>query len=569
MLRSQHEQQLSVFLQHQLDQQRRREELTAVNLSLTKERENKFRLEVLKQKDKTTESAVASPEVKRRLQEVILQRKRREAAASLGNLQVCGPAGLSTVSQPPTALLRKVQSESNLLKIKTKRDRSSAPYSTSSRLSGNLQHLQLVPEMAPVTCSEASSASSPSSHTPAQTSVESTGSGPASPGSLATTTTSLASKPGSSRSLPNIPSSLESSRRSPPATNLRVNPRRNPLEKSHSYAILPLRKHLMQKSLAERRSMDDNQYSYLKDKMERERLSRPRLIRPLEEVMEEDQSARTLEEMEVEDTKESSQTQTLPQKPSYIRPHDGIGQLAGPGLSPQVLPDSRVALKTGIGFHSAMLKHQCHCENTRNHPEKPERFVLCCQREKEGGEGGNHLVFRLQFILARLMDTGLLSDCEQVSMFASLEQIQSCHTAAHAVMFGTDAVKREMLGQDLNLAGTLNKLTVLPCGGSGVDADTYWNELHTSAAARYAVGTVVELVEKIATNQLANGFGLVRPPGHHAESEEAMGFCYFNSVAIAARQLLRLPDIKKILIVDWAIHHGNGVSQGKNSGQAR
>ena len=160
------------------------------------------------------------------------------------------------------------------------------------------------------------------------------------------------------------------------------------------------------------------------------------------------------------------------------------------------------------------------------------------------------------------MDTGLLSDCEQVSMFASLEQIQSCHTVAHSVMFGTDAVnKREMLGQELNLAGTLNKLTVLPCGGSGVDADTYWNEVHTSAAARYAVGTVVELVEKVATNQLANGFGLVRPPGHHAESEEAMGFCYFNSVAIAARQLLRLPDIKKILIVDWAIHHGNGVSQ--------
>ena len=130
--------------------------------------------------------------------------------------------------------------------------------------------------------------------------------------------------------------------------------------------------------------MDDNQYSYLKDKMERERLSRQRLIRPLEEVMEEDQSARTMEEMEVEDTKESSQTQNLPQKPSYIRPHDVIGQLAGPGLSPQVLPDSRVALKTGIGFHSAMLKHQCHCENTRNHPERPERFVLSISVRREG-----------------------------------------------------------------------------------------------------------------------------------------------------------------------------------------
>ena len=160
------------------------------------------------------------------------------------------------------------------------------------------------------------------------------------------------------------------------------------------------------------------------------------------------------------------------------------------------------------------------------------------------------------------MDTGLLSDCEHVSQFATLEQIQSCHTEAHSVMFGTDAIKkRELIGRDLNLSGTLNKMTVLPCGGPGVDSDTYWNELHTSAAARAAVGTVVELAMKVATNQLANGFGLVRPPGHHAESEEAMGFCYFNSVAIAARQLLRLPDIKKILIVDWAIHHGNGVSR--------
>ena len=137
MLRSQHEQQLSVFLQHQMDQQRRREELTAVNM--TKERENKFRLDVLKQKDKTSESAVASPEVKRRLQEVILQRKRREAAASMGNLQMCVPVS-SSGQTPPTALLRKVQSESNLLKIKTRRDRPSAP-GPYSRLSNN--HLQL------------------------------------------------------------------------------------------------------------------------------------------------------------------------------------------------------------------------------------------------------------------------------------------------------------------------------------------------------------------------------------------------------------------------------------------
>ena len=113
-------------------------------------------------------------------------------------------------------------------------------------------------------------------------SVESSGSTPASPASSSNvTSTPLGSSPINSKSLPNIPSSLEPARRSPPATNLRIHQRRNPLEKSHSYAILPLRKHLMQKSMAERRSMDDNQYSYMKDKLERERLSRPRLMAPL------------------------------------------------------------------------------------------------------------------------------------------------------------------------------------------------------------------------------------------------------------------------------------------------
>lgn len=579
MLQSQHEKQLGAFLQ-QLEQQRKREEIA-------KERENQFRLDVLKQKDKTCESAVASPEVKRRLQEVILQRKRREAAASMGNLQIGIP--VSTPPQQPTALLRKVQSESNLLKIKTKRDRNSAPY---SRVFNH--QLQLVPESVAVSGSEASTPSPISQNSlssqhsiasqsalPAHqnrlssSSVESSGSTPASPQSYVVECKSspLGTSPINSRSLPNIPSSLETLRRSPPAPPTAMRPpfnhRRNPLEKSHSYAILPLRKHLMQKSMAERKSMDDNQYYYQKNKLERERLTKPRLIRPLEEVMEEDQSSppigslqqspssstRNMEEMEIEDPRRVVQgfnkESPLMNKKTYFTPFVGVGTS---GISPLVLSDPRVSvssqrrpispeqqknLKTGIAFNSAMLKHQCLCENTRHHPENPER---------------------LQFILARLMDTGLLRDCEQVSMLGTLEQIQSCHTEAHTLMFGTDVINRKSLvGQDLD--GTLNKLTVLPCGGPGVDSDTYWNELHTSNAARFAVGSVVELVEKIASNKLQNGFGIVRPPGHHAEAEEAMGFCYFNTVAIAAKQILKNPEMRKILIVDWAIHHGNGTQK--------
>ena len=63
---------------------------------------------------------------------------------------------------------------------------------------------------------------------------------------------------------------------------------------------------------------------------------------------------------------------------------------------------------------------------------------------------------------------------------------------------------------------------------------------------------------QVARGELKNGFALVRPPGHHAEYEEAMGFCYFNSVAIAAEQLLSRKLANRVLIIDWAIHHGNG-----------
>ena len=149
----------------------------------------------------------------------------------MGNLQTGIP--VSTPQPQPTALLRKVQSESNLLKIKTKRDRNTAPY---SRVFNH--QLQLVPESVVVSGSEASTPSPISQNSlssqhsiasqsalPAHqsrlssSSVESSGSTPASPQNYVVECkpTPLGTSPINSRSLPNIPSSLETSRRSPPA----------------------------------------------------------------------------------------------------------------------------------------------------------------------------------------------------------------------------------------------------------------------------------------------------------------------------------------------------------------
>lgn len=70
----------------------------------------------------------------------------------------------------------------------------------------------------------------------------------------------------------------------------------------------------------------------------------------------------------------------------------------------------------------------------------------------------------------------------------------------------------------------------LPCGGIGVDSDTYFNDASTQTAAKMAVGALVELCCQVMEGKLRNGFACIRPPGHHAEREQAMGFCFFNNV---------------------------------------
>ena len=77
-------------------------------------------------------------------------------------------------------------------------------------------------------------------------------------------------------------------------------------------------------------------------------------------------------------------------------------------------------------------------------------------------------------------------------------------------------------------------------------------------AARLAAGGVLEAVSRVADGRLANAFALVRPPGHHAERNRAMGYCLFNNVAVAAAYARKVLGMDRVMILDWDVHHGNG-----------
>ncbi|XP_032880423.1 histone deacetylase 4 isoform X6 [Amblyraja radiata] len=204
-------------------------------------------------------------------------------------------------------------------------------------------------------------------------------------------------------------------------------------------------------------------------------------------------------------------------------------------------PPSTPQFTTGLVYDTLMLKHHCTCGNTNSHPEHAGR---------------------IQSIWSRLQETGLRSKCECIrGRKASLEELQTVHSEQHALLYGTNPLNRQKLDSKKLLGSITPMFVMLPCGGLGVDSDTIWNEIHSSSAARLAVGSVIELVFKVATKELKNGFAIVRPPGHHAEESTPMGFCYFNSVAIATKLLQQRLNVSNILIVDWDVHHGNGTQQ--------
>lgn len=94
-------------------------------------------------------------------------------------------------------------------------------------------------------------------------------------------------------------------------------------------------------------------------------------------------------------------------------------------------------------------------------------------------------------------------------------------------------------------------------GLTELDPDTWMNP-YTLSAARHAAGAVVLAVDEVIGGRVDNAFCAVRPPGHHAEHNRAMGFCLFNNIAVGAAHALAAHNLERVAIVDFDVHHGNG-----------
>jgi len=174
-----------------------------------------------------------------------------------------------------------------------------------------------------------------------------------------------------------------------------------------------------------------------------------------------------------------------------------------------------MASRTGFVYSDRFLEH----DTGPGHPERPDRLrsITNHLRELDIWKSLDHLHF------------------DQ----ASEEWVAKVHTAEH--------IKRVR-------ESSRRGISLLDSGDTFVSRDSY-------TVALLAVGGAMAAVDAVMKGELTNAFCALRPPGHHAERNRVMGFCLFNSIAIAARYAQEKHGVKRVAIVDWDVHHGNGTQE--------
>jgi acetoin utilization deacetylase AcuC-like enzyme len=169
-------------------------------------------------------------------------------------------------------------------------------------------------------------------------------------------------------------------------------------------------------------------------------------------------------------------------------------------------------MPVGFVYHPIYLEH-----DTGDHPENARRLVA---------------------VLEHLRSTGVWDRLAPVTVEpASVEDLRRVHSA--------------------ELIESIRRLA--EAGGGSVDSDTVVGP-HSYEAALYAAGGTIAATDSVLTGQVSSAYALVRPPGHHATSTRAMGFCLFNNIAVAARWAMEVMGLTRLAIVDIDVHHGNGTA---------
>ena len=164
----------------------------------------------------------------------------------------------------------------------------------------------------------------------------------------------------------------------------------------------------------------------------------------------------------------------------------------------------------------------------------------------EMGPGHPECPARLDAIEDRLLVSGVGDALERCNVpLASLAEIELAHDPMHiAALQGLT----DRLEQELAAGGPEYKQ---------LDTDTSINR-HTFKAALRAAGATLAATDAVLAGELENAFCSVRPPGHHATRNQAMGFCFFNNVAVGVKYALERHHLKRVAVIDFDVHHGNG-----------
>ena len=192
-----------------------------------------------------------------------------------------------------------------------------------------------------------------------------------------------------------------------------------------------------------------------------------------------------------------------------------------PTLNSQILVP--IQAKTGYVYDERMIHH--FDPHDPEHPEKPARIASIYEKLRS----------------AKLLERSHRIPI-QVKLAEFAPEVQSVHDTKYCRMINQTSLIRNL--EELHqISSQFNSVYINPS---------------TAISATVAAAATIALCQSIGKGEIENGFAIVRPPGHHAKHDEPMGFCIYNNVAVAASSLLRKNLARKVLILDWDVHHGNG-----------